>query len=362
MLANLLHWLAWLAIPVTLVCAVDDWFLRPKRHAADSPAGAAVDPPLMRGLYAILPVLIIAAVWQMLRSEGLDFSLVLFLIALVSGLIWFIDARWLRPTRRIEVPGRAEPQQLAEPALVDYARSFFPVALVVLVLRSFLFEPFRIPSDSMMPTLLDGDFILVNKYAYGLRLPVVNRKVVELGSPQRGDVVVFRYPPDPRINYIKRVVGLPGDSVTIRDDRLYVNGEPIPFEPAGRYNDGCYENMEIAFETLGAHRHQVLHCRTPGELSVAPMPGCDRKLVRNYVCEDVPSSPDMPDRGDVSNIDVPPGKYLMIGDNRDNSTDGRYFGFVPEENLVGRATRIWFNWDPQRSWMPRWDRIGDRID
>lgn len=361
MFEQLLVILSWLAVPVGLVCVLDDWFLRPRRELAAAPAPAA-DPPLARAAYLVLPVLVIAAVVRLLRAEGLDFSLVLVLIAAVSGVVWAIDAWWLRGRRERAAQAAGKPADAArEPATVDYARSFFPVALVVLLLRAFLFEPFRIPSDSMMPTLLDGDFIVVNKFTYGLRLPVLNRKFVEVGEPQRGDVVVFRYPPDPRINYIKRLVGLPGDRVRVEADRLIVNGEPVPFEPIGRYSDGCYVDMQIAEETLGEHTHRTLYCNTSGDFAVPRLPTCDRRMERNYVCTPQPLSA-YPDHGDVPDIEVPPGKYLMIGDNRDNSADGRYFGFVPEENLVGRATRIWFNWDWHRAGGPKWDRIGARIE
>lgn len=350
----------WLVIPVGLIAVIDDWFLRAGREIAAAPAPAR-DPPLARAAYLVFPLLVIGAVLRMLRSEGLDFSLVLVLIAVVSGVVWAIDSLWLRPlrTRRAESAGKAA-DAAREPATVDYARSFFPVAVVVLVLRSFLFEPFRIPSDSMMPTLLDGDFIVVNKYAYGLRLPVLNTRVVDIGEPRRGDVVVFRYPPDPRINYIKRLVGLPGDRVRIEGDRVVVNGAPVPFEPIGRYSDGCYVDMQLAEEKLGDHVHRTLYCNTPSDFSVPPLPSCDRPMPRNYVCD--AGLEGRPDHGDVPDMEVPPGKYLMIGDNRDNSADGRYWGFVPEENLVGRATRIWFNWDLQRAGGPRWDRIGARIE
>jgi signal peptidase I len=217
----------------------------------------------------------------------------------------------------------------------------------------------RIPSDSMMPTLLDGDFIVVNKYAYGLRLPVTNHKFWAVGEPRRGDVVVFRYPPDPKVNYIKRVVGLPGDLVQVRGDRLLIDGEPVPFREIGRYSDGCYLNMRLAVEQLGEHEHQVLHCLTPDGIVVPPLPGCDRDIPQAYVCNEALG--DGPaDAGDVM-LRVPEGRYLMVGDNRDNSQDGRWWGFVDENLLVGKATRIWFNWDLQRSGGPAWSRIGDRI-
>ena len=230
---------------------------------------------------------------------------------------------------------------------------------MVLLLRSFIFEPFRIPSDSMMPTLLDGDFIIVNKYIYGLRLPVINRKVVDLGEPQRGDVVVFRYPLDPSTNFIKRLVGLPGDHVQVHDNLIFINGKAVPFYVGPeRYNDGCYVNMSLARERLGNHDHEAIFC--PVALDRAPvLPGCKRSGVRGYVCgdEDAPGGARMPPFDRI----VPPGHYLMMGDNRDNSDDGRSWGFVPEANLVGKATRIWFNWDLGRSGGPIWSRIGSAI-
>ncbi|MGH8134450.1 MAG: signal peptidase I, partial [Steroidobacteraceae bacterium] len=315
--------------------------------------------PLMRALYGVLPLLIGAAVLRLLLAERLDFSAVLLAITVVTGVVWGLDVALLRPRRRAQaLAAGKDPGATPEPGTVDYARSFFPVALVVLALRSLVFEPFRIPSDSMMPTLLDGDFIIVNKYAYGLRLPVINRKMVAVGEPQRGDVVVFRYPLDPSTNFIKRLVGLPGDHVEVRGNRIVVNGKPVPFTLDGKYNDGCYVNLSIASEHLGAHDHQAIFC--PVALDRAPLlPGCNRSGVRGYVCgdEDAPGFLRTPPFVG----DVPAGHYLMMGDNRDNSDDGRSWGFVPEQNLVGKATRIWFNWDPHRGGGPDWGRIGTAI-
>ncbi|HEX4387151.1 MAG TPA: signal peptidase I [Steroidobacteraceae bacterium] len=374
--------LSWLALPVALVCMFDDWFLRPRRTLAAVPASpalgeaagqragsvsavappAAGDGPVMTLLYTVLPVLIIAAVFRLLLAERLDFSAVLLAITVITGIVWGADAWWLRPRR--EAAARAigrDPALVPEPGTVDYARSFFPVALVVLVLRSFIFEPFRIPSDSMMPTLLDGDFIIVNKYAYGLRLPVLNRKVVQIGEPQRGDVVVFRWPRDPSTNFIKRLVGLPGDHVEVRDNRIYINGQPVPYQlDKHSYNDGCYENFTLSHERLGTHEHLAMFCPVAIDRGV-PLPSCRRHSpgVHTFVCGDE----DAAGGGRVPPYDgvVPPGTYLMMGDNRDNSDDGREWGFVPEENLVGRATRIWFNWDLGRSGGPIWSRIGSAI-
>ena len=358
MFQTLVQYAAWLALPVALLCIADDWFLRPGRAAA---AGAEpADGPLMKVLYGLLPLLILAAVYRMLTAERADFSLVLVVITALSGVVWAIDALLLRPRREaaLRAAGR-DPAAFADPGTVDYARSFFPVAAVLLVLRAFLFEPYRIPSDSMMPTLLDGDYILVNKFAYGLRLPVTNRKFYAIGEPARGDLIVFRYPPDPKINYIKRVVGLPGDLVQVRGDRLIINGEPVRFEETARYSDGCYLNMRLATETLGEHEHQVLHCLTAEGIVVSPLPGCNRDIPQGYVCNESLRDGNA-DSGDAL-MRVPEGRYLMIGDNRDNSQDGRWWGFVDEDLLVGKAVRIWFNWDLQRSGGPAWSRIGNRI-
>src|SRR5215468_4022888 len=230
-LVSIIVLLSWLALPVALVCIVDDWFLRSllRIDAAAPPQ----DSPLMTFLYSALPVLIACAVLRLLVAERLDFSAVLLAITVLTGAVWALDHWLLRPRRAAAARAAGkDPAQIPEPGTVDYARSFFPVALVVLVLRSFVFEPFRIPSDSMMPTLLDGDFIIVNKYAYGLRLPVLNRKIVDIGEPQRGDVVVFRWPMDPSTNFIKRLVGLPGDHVEVRDNRITINGKPVEFDVA----------------------------------------------------------------------------------------------------------------------------------
>ena len=351
--------LSWLALPVTLVCVVDDWLLRPRRVIA-SGLRSVRDPPLMRLLYGALPVLIACAVLRLLLAERLDFSAVLLAITVLTGLVWALDAAWLAPRRTAaaRAAGR-DPMLTSEPGTVDYARSFFPVALVVLLLRSFIFEPFRIPSDSMMPTLLDGDFIIVNKYAYGLRLPVINRKILDVGEPRRGDVVVFRWPVDPSTNFIKRLVGLPGDHVEVQDNRIIINGKPVDFTiEKDRYTDGCYVNLVRAKERLGSHEHETIFC--PVALDRQPvLPACNRRGVRGYVCgdEDAPGG----SRMDPFVGDVPPGHYLMMGDNRDNSDDGRRWGYVPEANLVGRATRIWFNWDLRRSGGPMWSRIGSAI-
>jgi signal peptidase I len=212
----------------------------------------------------------------------------------------------------------------------------------------------------MMPTLFAGDFILVNKYAYGLRLPVTNTRIVQNGDPKRGDVVVFRFPPDPAINYIKRLVGLPGDRVRITGDHLFINGEPVAWHDVGKWSDGCYQDMQLARETLGEHEHDTMYCHSTAGIATAPLPSCNRNLDRGYICQS--DADDAHDSGNFGDIEVPAGMYFMVGDNRDNSADSRYFGFVPEANLIGKAQRIWFNCDLQRSGGPIWSRIGKRIE
>jgi signal peptidase I len=357
--------LSWLALPLGVLVIVDDWFIRPRRQIAASPQ-PPVDPPAMRTAYALLPIFIAAAVLRLLLAERLDFSAVLFGITAVTGIAWLADVALLRPARaRAARAAGKDPALIPEPGTVDYARSFFPVALVVLVLRSFIFEPFRIPSDSMMPTLLDGDFIIVNKYAYGLRLPVINRKIVPVGDPQRGDVVVFRFPRDPSVNYIKRLVGLPGDHVEVRSDRITINGQPVPFKVIAPYNDGCYINLQLAEERIGQHVHQSMLCPVPMSISMVTPAGCNRRESRGYYCGGEGGSgagvDGLTGEPATSAFDVPAGNYFMMGDNRDNSEDGRFWGFVPEDNLVGKATRIWFNWDLKRTGGPMWSRLGSAI-
>jgi len=237
-----------------------------------------------------------------------DFATALVIAALLTGGVWALDAAVLSGRREGVAGGGSRPP----PWYVEYSRSFFPVILVVLVLRSFVVEPFRIPSGSMMPTLQDGDFILVNKFTYGLRAPVVNKKFFGDGAPERGDVVVFRYPEDPAIAYIKRVVGLPGDRLAYRDKVLYVNGQPAVQTPVP---DGPWESqgLQSRSERLGEMEHQIL------------VSGYSR----NWTWEQV----------------VPLGHYFVLGDNRDNSRDSRFWGFLPEQNLIGKAFVIWMNLD-----------------
>ena len=257
--------------------------------------------------------------------------------------------------------GKRSRAPIAEPGTVDYARSFFPVALVVLLLRSFMFEPFRIPSDSMMPTLLDGDFIIVNKYAYGLRLPVLNqqgRGDRRAAARRRGGVpLAGRTRPSTTSSAWWACRATTSRCATIAS---VINGKPVQFKRGQqRYNDGCYVNMPLAHE-------QPRRARARGDV----LPGGDRP--RSRCCRAATAAgcaatcaatrtPRAAMRAPPFVGDVPPGHYLMMGDNRDNSDDGRSWGFVPEENLVGKATRIWFNWDPRRSGGPIWSRIGAAI-
>src|ERR1700731_2516767 len=210
-----------------LVILADGWFVRPKR---DPGAVSAQEPwlPKMAG-YALVG-LSLAMLWRLFRYEAVDFSLMLVVVGAVSGLIWGVDQAFFARRRKQLAAAAGTPQErVREPLAVEYAPSFFPVIVVVLVIRSFLFEPFRIPSDSMMPTLFDGDFIFVSKSSYGLRLPVANTLVFATGTPQRGDVIVFRLPPNPKINYIKRLVGLPGDRIRVdENNQLYINGKLMP--------------------------------------------------------------------------------------------------------------------------------------
>ncbi len=277
-----------------------------------------------------------------------DFPTFLVLACLVTGGIWLADAVLFALRRkRVLAPVAADAPATGyrQPVIVEYARSFFPILLTVLLLRSFLVEPFRIPSGSMMPTLLVGDFILVNKFAYGLRWPVLNRRFLQIGDPERGDVAVFRFPQEPTVDYIKRVVGVPGDAIRYRDKTLYVNGEPAFQTPAGTYlGVGSGANMtdtDLRLEDLTGREHRLL---------------VDPKAP-DYKCN--PYSELVVGR----RLKVPDGRYFVMGDNRDHSNDSRCWGFVPEENLVGRAFAIWMSWDTQRNGFPvDWGRLGTLIE
>lgn len=273
-----------------------------------------------------------------------NFPAIMVSAVFITGVIWLLDAMLLAPKRRkaahaLEAQGRntaelfdAKEGLLKEPVLVEYARSLFPVILAVLVLRSFLIEPFRIPSGSMMPTLLVGDFILVNKFSYGVRLPVINRKIIDIGEPERGDVMVFRYPKNPSIDYIKRVIGLPGDKVAYYKKQLFINGKPAKQDGQESYQGvGSGVSMSGAIllqEHLLGVNHDILIDESSGTME--------------------------------GEFTVPSGQYFVMGDNRDNSNDSRYWGFVPEENLVGKAFMVWMNWDSKADGVA-WGRLGSSI-
>src|SRR5436190_7745660 len=249
----------------------------------------------------------------------MNFALFLLILLVVTGLVWAVEMLWLRKRR-----GEAAKQPWCD----YYAVSFFPVILIVFLLRSFLVEPFKIPSSSMVPTLLVGDFILVNKFTYGIRLPVANKKVVELGSPERGDVMVFRYPEDPSLDYIKRVVGLPGDRVEYRNKRLTINGQLVAVTQIDDYLSR--ERMEFSrryIESLGRAEHEIL---LDDDVPAAVLPTSAAAGNCNYNNSGLACT-------------VPQGHYFVMGDNRDNSSDSRVWGFVPDENIVGKAFFIWLN-------------------
>ena len=324
------------SLACVLVILVDGWFLRPTRD----PGATSVDEPWLPKMagYALI-ALALAMLWRLFRYEAVDFSLMLVLVGAMSGAIWALDRLFFSKRRQVAAAAAGTPaDRLREPIAVEYARSFFPVIVLVLVIRSFLFEPFRIPSDSMMPTLYDGDFIFVSKFSYGLRLPVINTLIVPTGSPQRGDVIVFRLPPNPKINYIKRLVGLPGDRIRVDgQDQLYVNEVPMQQEPGPAYTGPKqdlwnYTDVPTATEMLGLKRHRIMFAK-----------------------------------GGVREGEwlVPAGHYFFMGDNRNNSKDSRWLdepdapGFVPAQNLVGKAVRIWLNLDTRDG--PLWRRIGNAI-
>jgi len=260
----------------------------------------------------------------------MNVALILFLATLVTGAIALADRLVFAKRRSPDAP---------EPWWIEYPKSFFPVLLIVFLLRSFLAEPFKIPSSSMRPTLEVGDFILVNKFAYGLRLPIIEQKVVPLGNPQRGDVVVFRYPVNPTQDFIKRVVGVGGDEVVYRDKKLTVNGKPLPQVPDGNY--GYLEGLRM--ESVD----KLVETANTGEGSksytIAENPRADPVYPQNVRPFPGRENCDYNDRGFVCR--VPQGQYLMMGDNRDNSDDSRYWGFVPDDHIRGKAFFIWFNWD-----------------
>ena len=261
-----------------------------------------------------------------------DFSLVLALGALFTGVIWLFDVLFFARSRHddidlMEEGGRERDvptKEESEPFLVEYSKFLFPVFFIVLVLRGFVVEPFKIPSGSMIPTLEIGDFILVSKFSYGLRVPVINEKIFDIAIPERGDVVVFRFPNDPAIDYIKRVIGLPGDEIAYHNKQLYLNGEMIENTEVSRSTFGFTEYTRYQ-ENLAGYKHEMQISSNPPNFDLVTT--------------------------------VPQGHYFVMGDNRDNSNDSRVWGFVPDANLKGRAFAVWMNFQGWNHW-PKWSRIG----
>ncbi len=247
-------------------------------------------------------------------EKGFNIELILVVLTAVTGLIVLLYtlSRWGKPKQ-----ARSD-----DPFLVDFSKSFFPILLIVVIVRSFIAEPFRIPSGSMIPTLKIGDFILVKKYAYGVRLPVIHNKILEVNKPERGDVVVFRYPPQPEVNYIKRLIGLPGDTIEWSSDKkLTINGKALKYQPLEGYS-------------LKGDSNKVI--KVSQESETLPN-GVTHKLIL------------YPQGTRAGKWKVPEGYYFMMGDNRDNSRDSRFWGFVPEANLVGKASFVWMHWNWQKN-------------
>ena len=290
------------------------------------PAHDAAIPTMHLLLEITWPIFFIATMGMLTLKEVMGFAAVLLLATVITGLIWLFDGL---------VTSKKRAKESGDPVLVEMARSFFPVILIVFLLRSFLYEPFKIPSGSMVPTLLVGDFILVNKYTYGVRIPVINKKVMEVNSPKRGDVMVFRYPPNPSKDYIKRVVGIPGDTITYQNKQLILNGRGV-LQTKGEIFTEVDERMnmtqfDVYKESLGDKPHTMM---------------VNKNRAAFYLSSVFPNFPFKENcayNEDGFSCKVPVGHYLMMGDSRDNSTDGRYWGFVPEENIVGKAVMVWMN-------------------
>lgn len=286
-----------------------------------------------------------------------DFELILFYATVITGIIALFDMIYLTPRRKrhktdavaitgylslFDLPFRGQKvlklkgDQQYTPIIIEYARSFFPILLIVFLLRSFLYEPFRIPSGSLEPTLLMGDFILVNKYDYGMRVPVIHKRIMGEGKPERGDIVVFRWPPNPSVNFIKRVIGLPGDKISYINKELFVNGQKVPQELI---------EQSIALDEKGTEWQAI----TKQE---------DLLGIKHKIYVDPKES-----RRDYQDIVVPDNMYFVMGDNRDHSADSRFWGFVPDNHIVGKAVLVWMSWDGAQNWSQwiRWKRIGKSI-
>lgn len=284
-----------------------------------------------------------------------NFALILFILTIGTGIIWFMDVFHFAKQRRARADaalaefdarqaklkadgikadssGRAklEADILKQPTWIEYSGSFFPVIALVFFLRSFLYEPFKIPSSSMVPTLVIGDLILVNKFTYGIRLPIINKKIVDMNDPQRGDVMVFKYPKDPSLDYIKRVIGVPGDKIEYRNKRLTINGKEAAYEPLPDYLDEEHLSYSKQYrESFNGVSHRILNDERAPSYIQNPDPFPQRELC-SYNTEGFACT-------------VPAGHYFMMGDNRDNSLDSRFWGFVSENNIVGKAFFVWMN-------------------
>jgi signal peptidase I len=302
-----------------------------------------------------------AGAWYFGKIDG-NFSLLLFMACVVTGLYWLAERFYFLPQRqkaaatlaeqsatrqaelvkmgiaKTEVHGQemneAQGKLLIQPWWLDWTAGLFPVIIIVFILRSFLFEPFKIPSGSMIPTLWVGDLILVNKFAYGMRLPVINTKVIEVGNPQRGDVMVFRFPPKPSFDYIKRVIGVPGDEISYLNKKLMINGKPLSKDVLPDFFDEdslrySKQFEEVVMSDKGEVKHKLLND--------------DDRPAFIAGTEDFPNKQNCRYSAEGVVCKVPEGHYFMMGDNRDNSLDSRYWGFVPDKNIVGKAFFVWMN-------------------
>jgi signal peptidase I len=334
--------IGWIAIASSLAVIVASFFTGKDSLATNSGQSVAAqgaDSPSTTHIMLEIawPVLFIASLAMLTFREVMGFSAILLLATLITGAVWLVDSLLFRKRRAANAH---------DPVLVEMAKSFFPVILIVFLLRSFLYEPFKIPSGSMEPTLLVGDFILVNKYTFGVRIPVINKRVMDVNLPARGDVMVFRYPVDTSKDYIKRVVGLPGDEISYKNKQLSVNGTLVPVTRQGTYTETSPQLQIRFFETftekLGDKPHAMM---------VDPrLPAIDLGGVGEF-----------PNKSNCTYNDagltcrVPDGHYFMMGDSRDNSQDSRVWGFVPEQNIVGKAVLVWMNFGNLK-------RIGTRIE
>jgi signal peptidase I len=308
-----------LAVVTGLICLIDISFFAKKRKQFGQ------EIPMVIGYSRSLLILALIVLASCLFIGRFGFPLFLISAIGITGMIALIDLLFF--SRKRKQKGKAVP------VIVDNSRAFFAILLFVFVIRSFVVQPFRVPTGSLEPTVLPNDFVVVNQFAYGLRFPILNRKIVNIGEPKRGDIVVFHYPIDPKTDYVKRMIGIPGDHIVYRNKVLTINGKKVSqrflhrgmdFEPPD-----VYIPVDVKEENLDGVKHEI--------------------LVRR---ED----------GDMMEVDlvVPEDQYFVMGDNRDNSADSRYWGFVPDENLVGKAFLIWFSWDSTHHWV-RWSRIGTKL-